>query len=380
MVKNNVMPPHTNRGVEMTTSNGLIACVDWLSITFFSKIKINDIFDVLNVESRYFNKKKINYHDYTDAYLSDFGISIYYCEDDINEVGIFLDIKGQGCRYVEKHWSDGYSWVDFFNLIKILGFRNITRLDVAIDDFEGHLDITKLYRLHKRGCMTSSAGIRTTDYWDRSNLEGKTIGETFYIGSNKSDVMFRLYDKLAERTGKKFIVDNDITFWNRYEVQTRGERALNYFDIIASGGVDIGESLKGIMSHYMTFRVKSVTDTRRTRWKVQPFWTKFLNEIESLKLTKVHPEINFYKTRDWLFKSVASNLSVLYDAYDQDMSVIESMISLGRERQSSKHIFMLEQFLNDEDENNKREEFYNSLSDIYTKKGTATLENDNSAD
>lgn len=364
MHNNNVQSPHANRGVENTRDNPLIACVDWLSVTFSSEKNVLELFDILRVEKCYFKHQKKNRFNYTDCYTSDLGINIYFCSEDINEVGSFLEVSGQGCRYIEQNWVDGYNWTDFFNLLKILGFRNITRLDVAIDDFKGYLDITKMYRLTKRGCMTSTAGMRTFKYFETGLIDtGETIGETLYVGSNKTEIMFRFYDKLAERTSKLYKVDESITFWNRYEIQTRGERAMNLFNIIASGGFEIGQSVMGIMKHYITFRVKSSKDSNKARWKVQPFWNKFLKDVEPLKLTKVHPEINFYKTRNWLIDSVSSNLALLYDAYGQDISVIENLIDFGRNKQNEKHELMLNQFLNDEFEKfNREEEFYLNLS------------------
>lgn len=75
--KNDVLPPYPNRGVQNTLQSGLRACVDWLQVTFKNIKNLQEIFDVLGLDSEdfiEFENGKYGYHSHVR-----FGhIAIYY--------------------------------------------------------------------------------------------------------------------------------------------------------------------------------------------------------------------------------------------------------------------------------------------------------------
>nr|WP_255350589.1 hypothetical protein [Anoxybacillus sp. KU2-6(11)] len=69
-------------------------------------------------------------------------LSVYY--DGADDMGIHLEMTGQGCRLFELHTS--INWHELFYRLVYEYEVNITRLDVAIDDFVGYFKINSLVK------------------------------------------------------------------------------------------------------------------------------------------------------------------------------------------------------------------------------------------
>ena len=328
----------------------LIACVDWVSATFFSEKKISEILALIRRERDDFELLLNGRFGYNRSLVSEFGITIMYSErvSDLSSPGIFLEISGQGCRHLENSWPEDYSWIDFFKELRKPGLKRITRLDVAIDDFKGYLGIHQMYRKVRDGCMTSSAGLRKFKHFDSGDIEnGEITGETLYLG--KGDVMFRFYDKKGESLARGKELKDNIEVWNRYEIQLRRERAEVAMNLIADGGLTLGEFAKGVMARYISFRVRNATDSNKRRWKVCAWWTKFLDKVEPLILTLVHPENSLLKSQNWIMKSASATIAMLQELYGDDDMVMDAISAIGREKMTKKHRKMIEDYKYDLD-------------------------------
>lgn len=350
MEKNLVHGGYGNTPLECTAQSDLIPCVDWVSATFVFEKKISEILKLIRRPQSDFELLFNGRFGYNRMMISNVGITIYFSEtiSDISNPGIMLEISGQGCRHLEKMWPSDYSWIDFFNELKRLGYKNLTRLDVAIDDFKGYLTIPQMYNKLRDGCMTSSAGLRKFRHFESGEIDsGEITGETLYFG--KGDIMFRFYDKKGERLARGNELDESIEIWNRYEIQLRHERAEVALNIIANGGMEIGEFVKGVMSQYLTFRIKNPNDSNKRRWKICPWWQKFLDEVEPLRLTLVHPENTLIRSQNWIMKSASATIAMLQELYGDDQLVMEAIAAIGRKKMTDKHRKMIDDHLYDED-------------------------------
>lgn len=253
------------------------------------------------------------------------GITISYGADDERfykdpkkvrrDMGICVNLSGSGCRAFET-----YGHGDWFRLFTYL-FRdtdyigstqyklqhyNITRLDLAYDDHTGLLDILQLEQDTRNRHYVSRAKYAECIWSD--NQVDDIQGMTIQIGSDKSDVKIRIYDKAAERGYKD-------RHWIRCELQLRDSRAL-----VACAELlkhqHIGRTVGGILRNYLTYR-EPTSDTNPSRWPIAKYWDKVLLDIEkiSLWITPGEP-YNFSKTEHWLCKQYGQAIVVLDQLHD----------------------------------------------------------------
>lgn len=220
---------------------------------------------------------------YTDSYDKKASDKVRY------DMGICLEMSGTGCRAFESHGNG--DWIKLLTDITQgqYGKVSITRLDLAYDDHVGILDI---YRIESdardRNLVCKARKVRTTwsDDWDE-DIQGLTVE----VGSRKSDVLVRIYDKAAERG-----YDHS-KHWIRVELQLRKDRSLAAVMQILEHG-SFGCVAAGILRNYCTFRTPS-SDTNRCRWPLAPYWDKLLLDMERIRIVLTPgEEYNFSKTEE----------------------------------------------------------------------------------
>lgn len=183
-----------------------IVLYDWLSFTS-KKHTPEELIQALGLTHCPWQETK-GAHGYRDRkYFS--CISVHY--NGREDMGVWVELSGQGCRTFEslssKSWDDLFQWITAQQL-------KITRLDVAFDDHTGVLDIAQIVEDTRQQHYVSRS-----DYWE-TVLSSK--GSTVQIGSPKSKVLVRVYDKAAERHCEPG------THWIRVELQLRDDRAAQF--------------------------------------------------------------------------------------------------------------------------------------------------------
>lgn len=192
------------------------------------------------------------------------GVSIWY--DGIREnMGVCVNMSGQGCRAFETHGSG--SWDTLIHMIVNDPFTyNISRLDIAYDDHIGLLDIDQM----KSDVDSNYYTCRSKQYM----VQYGTSGTTLYFGSEKSDIMLRIYDKAAER-------GFDDRHWIRVELQLRRKRAEHFALNIFKNNYDIGKVFSGVLISYLAFKQPS-EDTNKSRWEISDYWFDILESLDSI--------------------------------------------------------------------------------------------------
>lgn len=319
------LPPSSNRGAINTSESGLIALVDWLQVTFKNEILLLKIFDVLGMDKKDFTE--INgLYGYRQGYTFN-GIFIFYQGFKL-DMGIHLQITGTGCRFLEQ--IDDFDWIDFFRKIDRFREYNVTRLDIALDDFQGIFTIEQIIRKVKRRELASrfpkTRRIETLD-----NSTGMSEGKTLYWGRPTSRLQIRMYEKNHERRNKG--VDHDYEIWNRTELQLRKERAKVMFNILLNKtDSDFANEVKSVLKHYLRFLVRG-KDTNRNRWKTWTKWEKFLGEVDRIKLTISKPEKDLIDSYIHMEKQYSATLAML----DEAGLDINDLIEIGKEKMKEKH-------------------------------------------
>lgn len=218
------------------------------------------------------------------------GISIHYNGHSEN-MGILLEMSGQGCRTFETFGNGNYE-----SLFTILEDEphdvKLTRLDVAYDDFEGLLDLDKIQNALRLGDYTC----RSTKY----NCQYGSNGQSVEIGSKKSDLFIRIYDKAQER-GRA----DEIDHWVRFELQMRDNHALNF---VKSSG-DIGYKFYGVVNNYIRFLEHNDEDENKSRWDSADWWIEFLEHTRKITLfEKPGTEYNLGKLMDYVIQQAGNSI------------------------------------------------------------------------
>lgn len=258
-----------------------VVIIDYL--TFTSKIdSIDTLKSFLGLtdlpfrecKGRYFYKKRLMYD----------GINIYYDGLD-DDMGICVEMSGKGCRNFEQLGTG-----DYYELLGYIvansGDLNITRLDIAFDDFDNLLNFDVICDAIKSKNYVSR--FRQFKIINEYSQDDKSNSTTVYCGSDKSDTLFRIYDKKAEQQR------SDLDHWVRFEMQLRGDRASCFANLFVSGN-SLGSLFVKVINNYLRFVVPDDFDTNKSRWLTVEWWFLFLGTVDKISLFV--PDVDYTETR-----------------------------------------------------------------------------------
>lgn len=214
-----------------------------------------------------------------------------------NDMGICLDMSGQGCRTFEEFSYK--SWFEFLEDMYRFGGRiNVTRLDLAYDDHFGLLNIWKIRRdVEDRNYRSKSKKSRVI--WS-DDQDQDIKGLTVEVGSKSSPVMIRIYNKAVERGFKD-------RHWIRVEIQLRQERSHEACKRLFQRE-SIGAVASGLLRNYCVF-LEPGNDSNKARWKVAEYWERLLIGMEKLRLWIAPGEpYNFHNTMNHLVDQYGQSL------------------------------------------------------------------------
>lgn len=329
-------PPSCNTGAQNTERDGLTSCVDWLGVTFKNVQDVQIICDLLGIEISNFKESKVGGMGYMKSTRFG-GIAIYF--EGRKDMGIHVEMSGQGCRHFEKYSSS--DWITFFRVIVLLEI-NVTRLDLAVDDYKGYFTLKQVREKIRRKCVKSR--FKDAIEMKKTRLAtGESRGETVYFGSGKSMIQIRFYDKLLEREEAGKIVDEHITFWQRTEIQMRDERAMSAILILINEVENLGQFICGTLKNYLNFLVED-KDKNKARWKVCKWWDKFLGDVDKISLTIKQPDNTIERSHDWMTHQVETSMAMLYEAFEEDMTLFADLIQSGKRRLEDKHYDIINRF------------------------------------
>lgn len=329
-------PPYGNTGAENTSESGLRALVDWVGITLKNVQSVHDVCDLLGIDFSQFREAPKGGMGYLKS-LRFGGISIFY--DGKDDMGIHIEMTGQGCRHFEKY--SRYSWVDFFAIILNLDIK-VSRLDLAIDDFHGYFTLAQVRDRIRRKLVRSrfrdAVEIRKTRLGT-----GEIRGETIYFGSAKSMIQIRMYNKFLEREEQGFKVNDAVKHWVRTEIQMRDERAKLAVLLMVSQISDTGKLAAGILKNYLNFLIPG-KDKNKNRWKVCKWWEEFLGDVAKLRLTVLAPDMTIERSYQWAYRQWLTTMGMLYEAFNQDVRLFFDLINEGLNKMEDKHKDVVQRF------------------------------------
>lgn len=232
------------------------------------------------------------------------GISIHY--NGKSSMGlsdrIWVEMSGQGCRAFEEYSK----YNDWFHLLQLPIIDpktyHLTRLDIAYDDFIGVLDLSVI--------DSNLTDLNVVTTFKCCSVEHSYFDDDMcvYFGSKSSDILFRCYNKAAERNRSE-----EIDHWVRFEIQLRDDRALSFVQAYFDDKF-LGRCFSGIIDKCLRFVVPSETDSNKRRWDTALWWSDFIGETAQIPdFTKKDTDYNFMR----LEKYVTETAGAAIDTYIQ---------------------------------------------------------------
>ncbi|MEO2190410.1 MobT family relaxase [[Clostridium] innocuum] len=289
----------------------LFLLFDYVRIRFPTLDIQHIIRDVLKLNIKYMLHEDFGFYSYTEHYyLGD----IFVFTSDDEEKGVLLELKGKGCRQFESYLvAQERSWYDFLMDALVEG-GVMKRLDLAINDRAGILDIPDLTaKCDREECISvfrSFKSYSSGELVKHTEQDRAGMGHTLYIGSLKSEVYFCVYEKNYEQYAKLGIPIEETQIKNRFEIRLKNERAyyavrdlLTYYDA--------ERTAFSIINRYLRF-VDMEADKRREDWKLNERWAWFIGDgREPLKLTTQPEPYTLSRTLNWIARQVAPTLKML---------------------------------------------------------------------
>lgn len=232
-------------------------------------------------------------------------ISIHYNGRD--DMGVWCEMSGQGCRNFEDLSTLPHKWDDLFDWIHSNALH-MTRLDVAYDDHTGVLDIDRV-----ADDTQNQRFVSRMNYWE---VVRSAVGTSVQIGSPKSKVLVRIYDKAAERGF------DDGRHWVRVELQLRDGRAEEFSKI----PMDIGEAFAGVLLNYLRFVEPDETDSNKSRWETTDYWYDLIGDVSRIKIFTVPGgAYNLEKCRHYVFDMAGNAIAAMLqicDSFDDFLTLV----------------------------------------------------------
>lgn len=235
--------------------------IDW--ITFSSKMHdVHSMIEFLGLDDVEWKKCSGRYY-YGEGWR--FGHITIYSEGLSADMGICIEMSGQGCRDFESFGTG--DWDSIFRLyVDRPVLFNISRLDVAYDDFDRLLNLDLLIRDTFAGNYVSK-----NKHW---NIQKGSRGATVEHGDRGGSMYIRIYDKKAERRR------DDLEYWVRCEMQMRDKLPGSFVHALISGKETIEQLYFQVLNNYIRYLEPSETDSNKRRWQTSEHWSRFLQTAE----------------------------------------------------------------------------------------------------
>ncbi|MEI6119459.1 MAG: replication initiation factor domain-containing protein, partial [bacterium] len=288
---------------------------------------------------------KKGHHGYKSQKAYD-NIRIY--SDGNTGMGIHVQMSGSGCRLFEETYKG--TWKDF---LLSINDANISRIDLAIDEKQGLLDLEKMAEKIKNKEVVTQ--FRSWTETNSGTFEFKNIGKTLYLGSVTSDIRFRIYDKAYETAHKWLMTldENEIprrelmrwseeNHWVRFELQFRDDLAQQIVSkIIENNDDNFFPLVAGVIKDKIRFVEPSESDINNRRWVESDFWLTFLEGVEKLKISVKPKKKDITDSLNHFEKQYAPTLATIFTYFEGDLDSILSIIYRGKKRMKSKHYELL---------------------------------------
>ena len=297
--------------------NALDLQFDWVTITFSDMTGEQVINDVMRLKSELFLERSTTQNFYTrefafagekNIYVQDFEpTKDVDTNQDVKKIGATMYLTGQGTRLFEKALLEqGLTWKKFF--VQAKRFKGtLSRLDIAINDNWGLLDMDEIIEATQQN-----------RFWSKSRsfaIHGNNQdGWTANFG--KSPFVIRIYDKQKEQEQKGL----ETSIKNRVELELHADRAEQVISEWFEND-NLVEYSASILYTYLWFVDEPIDEEElkgthvRERYidtlKPMPAWSLLTSLGQSMKFVREPKEQSVDSILSWIMKYVVPSLEVL---------------------------------------------------------------------
>lgn len=297
--------------------NALDLQFDWVTITFSDMTGEQVINNVMRLKSELFLERSTTQNFYTrefafagekNIYVQDFEpTKDVDTNQDVQKIGATMYLTGQGTRLFEKALLEqGLTWKKFF--VQAKRFKGtFSRLDIAINDNWGLLDMDEIIE-----------AIQKNRFWSKSRsfaIHGNNQdGWTANFG--KSPFVIRIYDKQKEQEQKGL----ETSIKNRVELELHADRAEQVISEWFEND-NLVEYSASILYTYLWFVDEPIDEEElkgthvRERYidtlKPMPAWSLLTSLGQSMKFVREPKEQSVDSILSWIMKYVVPSLEVL---------------------------------------------------------------------
>lgn len=297
--------------------NALDLQFDWVTITFADMTGEQVINDVMRLKPELFLERSTTQNFYTrefafagekNIYVQDFEpTKDVDTNQDVQKIGATMYLTGQGTRLFEKALLEqGLTWKKFF--VQAKRFKGtFSRLDIAINDNWGLLDMDEIIEATQQN-----------RFWSKSRafaIHGNNQdGWTANFG--KSPFVIRIYDKQKEQEQKGL----QTSIKNRVELELHADRAEQVISEWFEND-NLVEYTASILYTYLWFLDELIDEEElkgthvRERYidtlKPMPAWSLLTSLGQSMKFVREPKEQSVDSILSWIMKYVVPSLEVL---------------------------------------------------------------------
>lgn len=333
--------------VRANLSNGLQVCIDWLAFTVTDLQTVHDVSEFMGFNLVQFSQAPRGAMGYKTMYRLD-GYPVSILCDGADDMGIHVNISGSAVAHCVAAYRNKLSEPTPFDgaallvedftetalskfLEDILKIGHITRLDLAIDD-KGKDQYFSCEDI--QGYLMADQVVSKFRKWHTDidyKFGGEIIGYTIYMGSRKSDVFLRVYDKRLEQAAKDPEHAPDEP-WTRWELELKDDRACMAAKMLVQGQT-MGSVIVGILSNYV--RIVENDNENQSRRSVLPRWQQFIDGVKKVSLYIPPVPKTLEDKRMWIDNQALCTIIGLFLADGGSFSFLEDKIDAGIHRMKS---------------------------------------------
>ncbi|MBZ5983380.1 replication initiation factor domain-containing protein [Leuconostoc gasicomitatum] len=291
---------------------------DWVSLTFPDLTSKQVIADVLRLQENLFLERPTSQNFYTremafagekNIYIQDFApVKNPETQAIEQKFGTTLYLTGKGTRLFEKALLEqSMNWRNFFE--KARQYRgHLTRLDIAINDKWGLLDMNELVK-----------AVQEKRFWSKSKsyaVHGN-VDDGWTVDFGKSPFVIRAYDKHKEQANKGY--DTDVK--TRVELELHQDKAEYVLDEWLNHNKKLVDITFDILYTYLWFTNEPIDAQKLKSDKVRevieqtvepmPAWSLLTALGNRMKFVRQPKKQSVERIEKWVLQSVVPSLAVL---------------------------------------------------------------------
>ncbi|MBZ1532168.1 replication initiation factor domain-containing protein [Leuconostoc mesenteroides] len=291
---------------------------DWVSLTFPDLTSKQVIADVLRLQENLFLERPTSQNFYTremafagekNIYIQDFApVKNPETQAIEQKFGTTLYLTGKGTRLFEKALLEqSMNWRNFFE--KARQYRgHLTRLDIAINDKWGLLDMNELVK-----------AVQEKRFWSKSKsyaVHGN-VDDGWTVDFGKSPFVIRAYDKHKEQANKGY--DTDVK--TRVELELHQDKAEYVLDEWLNHDKKLVDITFDILYTYLWFTNEPIDAQKLKSDKVRevieqtvepmPAWSLLTALGNRMKFVRQPKKQGVERIEKWVLQSVVPSLAVL---------------------------------------------------------------------